>query len=215
MKQALQSKGRDLMFIRSARHLRRHFVAYLVLFVALGGTSAAAANALVPKNSVGTAQVINGSLLKKDFKSGQLPRGARGPVGPRGLAGAQGAAGPAGPAGAAGAAGPPGPVSLKFVSSAVTPVTAGAQVTQVAVCPAGMVAVGGGTFNDSLATTVNINSSDWDSTVGGTPNEWVATTNNASASTTNMIVDVICTTPTSVSLSALHSVATAREAAHK
>jgi hypothetical protein len=87
-------------------------------------------------------------------------------------------------------------------------------VTQVAVCPAGMVAIGGGTFNDSLDTTVNINSSDWDS-VGGTPNEWVGTTNNASASATNMWVDVICTTPTSFSLSALQVGAGMRDARHK
>src|SRR6478736_8507493 len=81
------------MLNRSSRHLRQHFVAYLALFVALGGTSMAASSALVPKNSVGTAQVINGSLLKKDFKSGQLPRGARGPAGARGAKGATGAQG--------------------------------------------------------------------------------------------------------------------------
>src|SRR5205823_8129747 len=33
-------------------------------------------------NSVGTGKVINGSLLKQDFKAGQLPRGAPGPAGP-------------------------------------------------------------------------------------------------------------------------------------
>jgi hypothetical protein len=78
-----------------------------------------------------------------------------------------------------------------------------------------MVAIGGGTFNDSLDTAVNINSSDWDSTVGGTPDEWVGTVNNAGATGANFIVDVICTTPTSVSLSALSSAASAREALHK
>jgi hypothetical protein len=83
-------------------------------------------------------------------------------------------------------------------------------VTQVAVCPAGMVAIGGGTFNDSLDTTVNINSSDWDSTDGGVPNECVGTTNNASSTATNMWVDVICTTLTSVSVSALNAAAEAR-----
>jgi hypothetical protein len=93
------------MLFKSLRHLQRHFVAYLALFVALGGTSFAAANALVPRNSVGTAQVINGSLLKKDFKKGQLPRGPRGVRGPAGPAGA---AGPAGPAGAQGPKGDKG-----------------------------------------------------------------------------------------------------------
>lgn len=75
-------------------------VACFALLVALGGTSIAAVNAL-PRNSVGTAQLKNnavvsskvkdGSLLAKDFASGQLQ------------------AGPAGPAGAAGPAGPAGP----------------------------------------------------------------------------------------------------------
>src|SRR6478736_4088354 len=141
------------MLNRSSRHLRQHFVAYLALFVALGGTSMAASSALVPKNSVGTAQVINGSLLKKDFKSGQLPRGARGPAGPRGLAGAQGAAGPAG---APGGQGPAGPVNLTYVFNS-GPVGAGSSLTLAAICPAGMVVTGGGAFTDAATTTaVNI-----------------------------------------------------------
>jgi hypothetical protein len=64
-------------------------IACIALFVALGGTSIAAVSAL-PRNSVGTAQVKNGSLLRVDFKKSQIPIGARGPAG---------AAGPAGPAG--------------------------------------------------------------------------------------------------------------------
>jgi hypothetical protein len=73
--------------------------------VALGGTGYAAV-ALAP-NSVGTAQlknnavnslkVKNGSLLKADFKPGQLAGGANGAAGPAGPAGPAGAAGPAGP----------------------------------------------------------------------------------------------------------------------
>jgi hypothetical protein len=200
------------MLLSAARHLRSNLVAYVALFCALSSTGYAAATKLVAPNSVGSKQVINGSLLKTDFKSGQLPRGA---VGPAGAPGSTGPAGPAGPAGAAGAQGPPGPVALRFVTSPTTPVPAGQMVTQVAVCPAGMVAIGGGTFNDSLDTAVNINSSDWDSTGGGVPNEWVGTTNNASSTATNMWVDVICTTPTSVSLSALNVEAEAREARRK
>jgi len=71
-------------------HLRAHLVAYLALFFALGGTSFAAVSKLLPANSVGTRQVINRSLLGKDFKRGQLPRGA---LGPRGFPGPQGADG--------------------------------------------------------------------------------------------------------------------------
>ena len=82
------------------RH-RAIVIACLALVVALGGTGYAAIS--LPANSVGTAQVKNGSLLKKDFKAGQLPKGARG------AAGAKGATGPAGAPGPAGVVGPAGP----------------------------------------------------------------------------------------------------------
>jgi hypothetical protein len=78
-------------------------VACLALLVALGGASFAAVPVLVPKNSVGTAELKNeavtglkvkdGSLAKKDFKVGQLPAGPAGPAGPQGSAGPAGAAG--------------------------------------------------------------------------------------------------------------------------
>jgi hypothetical protein len=45
-------------------YIGRHHVALLALFVALGGTSMAATNALLPKNSVGTAQLKNGAVTK-------------------------------------------------------------------------------------------------------------------------------------------------------
>jgi len=54
-------------------------VASIALLVALGGTGVAAVRTLLPANSVGTAQVIDNSLLKKDFKAGQLPAGKQGP----------------------------------------------------------------------------------------------------------------------------------------
>lgn len=117
-------------------------VATLALFIALGGASYAAIQ--LPKNSVGTRQlkknavtakkirkkavtakklmhnavnsskVRDGSLLARDFKSGQLPRGATGPQGPAGadgVAGPKGPAGEKGPEGPAGEQGPPGPSS--------------------------------------------------------------------------------------------------------
>jgi hypothetical protein len=95
-------------------------VACLALLVALGGTSVAAVNQLVPRNSVGpnqiqfgavtgpkirnnavtSAKVRNRSLLRADFAPGQLPAGPTGPQGPAGPQGPQGAAGPAGVIGA-------------------------------------------------------------------------------------------------------------------
>jgi hypothetical protein len=80
-------------------HVRGNLIGYLALFVALGGTGYAAGQKLLPRNSVGSAQVINRSLLSKDFKKGQLPRGAKGDRGSTGAKGATGAVGPAtGPA---------------------------------------------------------------------------------------------------------------------
>jgi hypothetical protein len=87
------------------RHLRGNLVAYIALLFAFSSTSYAAATNLLPANSVGTKQVINRSLLKKDFRLGQLPRGARGPQGSPGPVGQQGGQGPAGPQGAQGPAG--------------------------------------------------------------------------------------------------------------
>jgi hypothetical protein len=94
------------------RYLRRHHVALLALFVALGGTSYAAMQ--LPRNSVGakqlkrnavtSAKVKNGSLRARDFNRADLPRGAQGPAGPQGPSGA---AGPQGPRGLQGPAGPP------------------------------------------------------------------------------------------------------------
>jgi hypothetical protein len=87
-------------------HLRSHAVAYVALFLALSGTSYAAAR--LPKNSVTSTTVKDRTLLAKDFKSGQLPRGAAGPAGPSGASGPAGPAGPGGPTGPVGAPGPQG-----------------------------------------------------------------------------------------------------------
>src|SRR3954447_16132180 len=53
----------------------------LALLLTLGGTGYAASKAL-PRNSVTSIQVKDRSLLARDFKAGQLPRGAAGPAGP-------------------------------------------------------------------------------------------------------------------------------------
>lgn len=83
-------------------------IACAALLFSLAGTSYAAYTQLLPRNSVGTAQVRDFSLLRKDFRRGQIPAGPRGRVGPAGPAGPAGAQGPAGPAGPSGAAGPAG-----------------------------------------------------------------------------------------------------------
>jgi hypothetical protein len=92
--------------LRRARVSPATVVACIALFVGLTGTAVATVSQL-PRGSVGTLQlknnavnskkVKNGSLLRTDFKAGQIPAGARGPAGPAGPQGAQGVQGPAGP----------------------------------------------------------------------------------------------------------------------
>jgi hypothetical protein len=83
-------------------------------------------------NAVTSVKVKNGSLLRADFRTGQIP------------------AGPTGPAGPAGAAGPPGLSGLQAVFTTGA-VASTATRTLTAACPSGKVAVGGGVS----ATPVN------------------------------------------------------------
>ena len=119
---------------RFASHLRANVVAYLALFFALGGTSFAAAEKLVPRNSVGSRQVIDNSLRLRDFNRTQRAR-LRGPQGRQGTQGIQGAQG------AKGDKGDPGATNLVLVTKVVHAVgSAGNSVD----CPAGSRATGGG-----------------------------------------------------------------------
>src|SRR6266550_2661614 len=195
-------------------------VACIALALSLGGVSYAALR--LPANSVGTRQVINGSLLKGDFKAGQLPRGARGPqglagaagsTGPAGATGPAGTAGPVGPAGTAGSQGPPGPVSLTYVLSPYTALPTGTEQGAFVVCPAGMVVTGGGGYSPSTSTAVSIKSSAIGTTTGSSPDEWFVIMNNTSGSDTTFFAEAVCTTPTSFSIGA--SAASALRTVHK
>ena len=91
---------------RFGRHVNYgNVVATLALFLALGGGAYAAIK--LPKNSVTSVQVKNGSLTAKDFKKGQL-KGKTGPAGAAGATGPQGERGPAGPQGPPGLTGEKG-----------------------------------------------------------------------------------------------------------
>jgi Collagen triple helix repeat (20 copies) len=96
------------MLRRSASYIARHHVALLALFVALGGTSFAAGNAVLARNSVGTRQVIDGSLQTNDLSS-KARTALKGKTGLRGATGVPGAPGATGSPGATGATGPQGP----------------------------------------------------------------------------------------------------------
>jgi hypothetical protein len=107
------STQRETMLGKTASYINRHHLALVALFFALGGTSFAAGNALLPGNSVGTKQVINGSLQTKDLS--KTARSAlKGNRGLRGPAGAQGAQGATGAKGAQGVQGVPGQSATKL-----------------------------------------------------------------------------------------------------
>jgi len=102
--------------VRVGRPSPAMVVAMVALFVALGGGAYAAIK--LPKASVGTrelrdnavtsAKVKDHSLRARDFKEGELPRGAQGPAGQPGSNGAAGTQGPKGDTGATGDTGPAG-----------------------------------------------------------------------------------------------------------
>jgi hypothetical protein len=119
-------------------------VACVALVIALGGVSYAAT--VLPKNSVGTAQlqkksvtasklrkgsvngakVKDGTLLATDFQAGQLPQGPQGPKGDTGATGAPGVSG------------------LQVVIKASPSIAPGASGHANATCPAGKKAIAGG-----------------------------------------------------------------------
>jgi len=140
--------------------------ALLALFISLGGVSWAAVtlpagsvgSRQLQANAVGTQNVRDGSLLSKDFKRGELPRGpagftgATGLSGPKGDKGDQGLRGPSGATGLTGAAGPAGPAGAAGVSGWQF-VTVGQNIPGSpnhtpnefeADCPAGKKVLGGG-----------------------------------------------------------------------
>ena len=89
-------------------------------------------------NAVTSVKVKNGSLLRADFKAGQIP------------------AGPAGPAGAQGAPGTSG-LQTVFTTSAINSTTTR---TLTATCPSGKTALGGGVaVTPATATEVAITAS--------------------------------------------------------
>lgn len=107
-------------------HLRANVVAYVALFVALGGTSYAAlklpagsvTRRVIRDNSITSTKVKDFSLRAVDFGSGQLPAG---PAGPRGSAGERGLTGPAGPPGGNGGPGAPGAAFGVLMPGSATP----------------------------------------------------------------------------------------------
>jgi hypothetical protein len=175
-------------------------VAFIALLLALGG--GAYAQLRIPRNSVGTAQlranavtspkVKAGSLLRSDFRAGQLPRGPQGPAGPagpageRGLTGERGATGERGPqglTGATGATGAPGATNVTTHSAI------GTQTANVS-CPTGQRATGGGATLLGAPVGIIVNSSPVSPM--STPVGWTASSDDAAD---QIQVFVICAAP--------------------
>jgi hypothetical protein len=153
---------------RMLAYARRHHLALLALFFAMGGTSYAAVT--LPHNSVGTTQIKAQAVTLAKINSGavrslkgatgrQGPQGRtgatgvtgvtgpQGPQGPQGDAGATGPTGTTGATGATGAGGPQGPagvVGTITVRTATATVPTNNEAPGSAACNSGEVAVGGG-----------------------------------------------------------------------
>ena len=147
------------MWIRS-RLSSAHVIAIVALFVALGSTSVAAVSLTknsvgakqikkdavraseIKSRSVGTSEVRNGALLLEDFKTGQLPAGAKGDKGETGLKGDKGDTGDTGSFDS---------VTTQFFQ-APADLANGANMSYGAFCPAGKQAIaGGGRGDDTLS----------------------------------------------------------------
>ncbi len=176
--------------LTTARRNRRRpsagvVLSIVALFVALGGSSYAAVS--LPKASVGapqikqsavnTKKVLDGSLLAKDFKQGQLPQGEQGPVGPQGPQGPQGQQGGPGMSGYQILEGPN--LSLDPGETRIVSVT----------CPAGKLAVGGGyESGNSIDVTLNRTGP----TDGGT--SWAVRVTNEAAGRKTVNAQAVCVT---------------------
>lgn len=92
------------------RHVVRHLVGYIALFVALGGTSYAAAqigSSQIANDGVKSVDIANGTIASRDIANGTI-RGVDVAKGTLHAANFAGGALPAGPKGAQGVAGPAG-----------------------------------------------------------------------------------------------------------
>jgi hypothetical protein len=178
------STQRETMLGKTASYINRHHLALVALFFALGGTSFAAGNALLPGNSVGTKQVINGSLQTKDLS--KTARSAlKGNRGLRGPAGAQGAQGATGAKGAQGVQGVPGQSATKlFVAlDADGTLTKNSGATLATKAGTGVYRIA---FNTDITNCVYLGSAGQDA--GGVSGDYNLFTSRTNTSTVNVAI---------------------------
>jgi hypothetical protein len=182
-------------------------VACVALVVALGGVSYAAG--VLPKNSVGTAQlkktavsgaklkgnavtgpkVKDGSLMAADFGAGQLPSGAQGPAGP------QGPKGDPGLPGQKGEKGEPGATNVTRRAKAGAAAGPGQYSFTIVSCQPGEKVVGGGAdAQDAGGAKPTLASSRPDPNPN-LPTWYAAARNDAAVGTVTAIAYVLCASP--------------------
>jgi len=162
-------------------------LAATALLVALFGSTPlgnAAGRMILPKNSVGSAQLKNaavtgakvkdGTLAAADFAPGQLPAGQQGPKGDPGAKGD------------AGAPGAPGLSDYQIVTGPTTTIAGGALGVATATCPAGKHALGGGYATSGAAVFGS------DPQSNGT--QWLVGANNPGARGETVAAYAVCAT---------------------
>jgi hypothetical protein len=190
-------------------------VACIALAVSVGGTSYAVT--ALPLESVGTAELKNGSVTSGKIKDGSLrvedfadelpvgetglpgadgAVGPQGPPGPAGTAGPAGARGAQGPAGAQGLEGPPGQggAAVTSVRSASGTIAPGQTQSLVALCDEGLQATGGSVTvtAGSAAAFVLDGQGPQPDTDGVSPNSWAASASNGDKKSISWAVRVVC-----------------------
>ncbi len=190
-----------MRLLRGVKPTPATVIACIALLISLTGTSVAAVSQL-GRNTVGTPQlknnavnskkVKNGSLLRADFKAGQVPAGARGPAGP---AGPQGAQGPQGTQGIQGVAGAPGATNVRVRQSVSTTLPAGASTFIEVSCLPGERATGGGATNVNAAGVHLKQSYPEPLNAGSIPTGWNVSYQNTTGAAASGHAYAICVSP--------------------
>lgn len=160
-------------------------VACIALFVAGAGSATAArmiGGEQIRERSITSKHVRNGSLLRKDFKRGQVPRGRRGP---RGASGSPGRAGTDGF----------GVLAYPADVFEVPPNDPGGQATVA--CPAGLYPTGGDAFvidanGDIVPAGELLAAQFFVPDQGGVPSGWSAVTSANGDEMRGLVVEAIC-----------------------
>jgi hypothetical protein len=194
-----------------SRYLRHHHLAFLALFIALGGTSYAALR--IPANSVGTKQIVNKAvtLRKIDIAAQRALRGQTGSVGLQGSPGVAGVAGVPGKTGSPGVNGTNGKNGTNGATKVVVrtgsaSISAGTLGDAQANCNAGEHATGGGEFvsvnSGSIDETIRFSAPSLQSSqfvqpaaAGDAPNAWAVEVANNAGTARTLNVYVVCASP--------------------